>query len=261
MAPRLLDGRREANIILAQLKKKVRRLQRQPLLATIQVGRRPDASLYLRLKGTAAQSIGIGVEHHLLPTSVTQAKLEQLIATLNRRRDVTGILLQLPLPAQLDPDRAVAKISPQKDVDGFTVASKVTPPTIAAVLHLLNLAKPKKISDVALIGNDSVFSATLSELLKFHRVAVVAPQAADSPTVKAADVIITASGRGPRLTAKHIQPGAILIDVGIRQMKGKTVGDIEQSAHRTSKAFSPVPGGVGPLTIAFVLKNTVDLAV
>lgn len=259
MAPRLLDGRKEADVILAQLKKRVRRLPRQPLLATIQVGRRPDASLYLRLKAKAAQAIGVDVEHHLLPASVTQTKLEQLIVSLNRRRDVTGILLQLPLPAKLDTNQAVAKISPQKDVDGFTAASTVTPPTIAAVLHLLNLAKPKKISDVALIGHDSVFTATLSELLKFHRVAVVAPQATDSPTIKAADVIITASGRGRRLTAKHIQPGAILIDVGIRQMKGKTVGDIERSAHRKSKAYSPVPGGVGPLTIAFVLKNTVEL--
>lgn len=261
MVPKILDGRRESKKILAGLKKRIAHLQRQLLLATIQVGQRPDATLYLRLKAKAAHDIGIAVEHHHLPASVTQVKLEQRISALNRRRDVTGILLQLPLPNKIDTDRAVKKISPRKDVDGFTGTNHVTPPTIAAVLHLIALAKPKKISDVVIIGNDSIFSATLAQHLKFHRISIVNPRSIDSPIVKAADIIITASGRGPRLTAKHIQRGAILIDVGIRQVKGKTGGDIDASAHRKSKAYSPVPGGVGPLTVAFVLKNTVDLVI
>ncbi len=261
MTPRVLDGRSEAKKILAKLKKDVPKLHRQPRLATIQVGRRPDATLYLRLKANAALTVGIAVEQHHLPASVTQKSLEKTITKLSQRRDLTGILMQLPLPSRLDTDRAVACISAGKDVDGFTAEARVTPPTIAAVLHLLKLANPPKISNVVLLGHDSVFSTSLARLLSFHHVSIISPKNILSLPVKTADVIITASGRGPRLTARHIKTGAILIDVGIRTSKGKTVGDVERSAQSKSSAFSPVPGGVGPLTIAFVLKNTVNLAV
>lgn len=261
MAARILDGRREAKKILDALSVKVRRLPRQPLLVTLQVGRRPDATLYLRLKSQAAAKIGIAVEHHHLPASTTQNRLEKLITTLSRRRDVTGILLQLPLPQKLNTDRAIACISPSKDVDGFTSHAKVLSPTIAGVLHLVALAQPPKISEVVILGHDSVFTTALANQFRQHHVAILSPKDIASPIVKRANIIITASGRGPRLTAKHIRPGAILIDVGIRRHSGKTVGDIETSAQRKSKAYSPVPGGVGPLTVAFVLKNTVSLAV
>lgn len=260
MAARLLDGRRESKKILAGLRRVIRARRLRPHLATIQVGRRPDATLYLRLKANAAATVGIRTEQHRLPATITQAALIRQIKKLNARKSITGILLQLPLPRRLDTDAVVAAIMPEKDVDGFTAAATVVPPPVAAVLHLLSLSRPKKISRVVIIGKDSVFTRRLAKQLRSHQVAIISPTRLDAPVVREADVIITAIGQGPRLRGQHVQPGVILIDVGIRKIGKKTVGDVEPSAQRKSKAFSPVPGGVGPLTVAFVLKNTVDLA-
>lgn len=258
-SPELLDGRREAKKILTRLAQQVKRRKLQLRLATIQVGTRPDATLYLRLKAAAAKSIGIATEQHRLPASTSQAKLAALITRLNKRHAVTGILLQLPLSRHLNADLAVAAIDPQKDVDGFSPAAKVVPPPIAGVLHLLSLAKPPKNSRVVLLGKDSVFTTELAGYLQKYLVSLVNPRNQKSTLVKNADVIITATGRGPRLTAAQVKSGVIIIDVGIRHQGGQVVGDADPSVYKKAKAYSPVPGGVGPLTIAFVLKNTVKL--
>lgn len=260
MAGRVLDGRREANTILTKLKGVIRRRQLRLLMATVQVGRRSDATLYLRLKAAAAARVGIATEQHHLPSSISQKKLQMLLTRLNQRRMVTGILLQLPLPRQLNADAAVAAIDPGKDVDGFSPSAKVVPPPIAGVLHLLALAKPKISSLVVLLGKDSVFTTELARYLKRYRVAIIDPRYQNSTDVKQADVIVTATGHGPRLTAGQVKPGVIVIDVGIRHEGGHVVGDAHPSVYKKAKAYSPVPGGVGPLTIAFVLKNTVELA-
>ncbi len=259
MAARVLDGKTESKKILAALRRTIRARRLHPTLATIQVGRRPDATLYLRLKANAAAQVGIKTEQHRLPASITQAKLTREIQKLNARRAITGVLLQLPLPRHLDTDAVVAAIAPAKDVDGFSPAAAVVPPPIAAVLHLLKMAKPPKISDIAIIGKDSVFTRDLAAQLRPHHVAIVSPRNLTSSTIHRADVIITVIGRGPRLLGKHVRPGVVLIDIGIRKTGKKTVGDIDLSAQAKSRAYSPVPGGVGPLTVAFVLKNTIQL--
>ncbi len=259
MTGRVLDGRKEADKILLNLRGTIKRRRLRLRLATIQVGSRPDATLYLRLKAAAAARIGIKTEQHRLPATVSQKKLQNVLVRLNNHRAITGILLQLPLPRHLNADAAVAAIDPEKDVDGFSPAAKVIPPPIAGVLHLLALAKPKPSSRIVLLGKDSVFTTELARYLKRYRVAIIDPRFQNSIDVKQADVIVTATGRGPRLTATQVKPGVIIIDVGIRHEGGRVVGDAHPSVYKKAKAYSPVPGGVGPLTIAFVLKNTVAL--
>ncbi len=260
---RILDGRAAADRILSRLAAAIRRRHRHPVLATILVGDRFDSDLYVRLKTKAAARVGINTLPYQLPSTVSQAALHRLIQRLNRQRKVDGILLQLPLPKQLNADLAVNQIHPGKDVDGFHPANRrVVPPPVAAVLELLRLAKVSRPRLAMILAKPSVFTQRLTEELERRGFQVVTehPIKRIPSRTKQAAVIITALGRGPRLRAQHIQPGATVIDVGTRRRGKQVVGDADPSVRNRAAALSPVPGGVGPLTIAFVLKNTYQLS-
>ncbi len=259
-----LDGRRAADRMLVQLKKNVVRHRRPITLATILVGARYDSALYVKLKRRAAASVGITTEAHHLSSSATQSTLEKLIGSLNKRKNITGILLQLPLPNHLDADAAVAVIDPHKDVDGFQLNNTlVIPPPVAAVLKLIALGKPKPNSFTVIVAQQSVFTERLAQAIDQagHAAAIVEPHRRLRNITIKADIIVTALGQGSRLSAKDIKPGIIIVDVGIRQQGKKTIGDVHPSAWIKAKAISPVPGGVGPLTISCVLENTYQLAI
>lgn len=258
-----LDGRRAADQMLKQLKIKVKKSRRPITLATILVGARYDSALYVRLKRRAAASVGILTEAHQLPATTTQKKLTALITSLNRRKNITGTLLQLPLPQHLDADVAVAAIDPKKDVDGFQPNNTIiVPPPVGAVLKLIALGKPKPHSLVVIVAQQSVFTERLALAVERdgHSAIIVEPHPRLREVTRAADIIVTALGIGPRLTAQDIAPGTIIVDVGIRQQGRKTIGDVHPTAWTKAKAISPVPGGVGPLTISCVLENTYQLA-
>lgn len=258
-----LDGRRAADRMLVQLKKKVINAKRPITLATILVGSRYDSALYVKLKSRAATRVGIHTEAHHLPSTTTQAALEKLIASLNRRKNIDGILLQLPLPKHLDADAAVAVIDPRKDVDGFRPNNTlVVPPPVGAVLKLIALGKPKPKSFAVIVAQQSVFTERLAQVLDKagHFTAVVEPHRRMKDIITKADIVVAALGTGPRITARDIKPGAICVDVGIRQHGKKTVGDFHPSVWSKARAVSPVPGGVGPLTVSCVLENTLQLA-
>lgn len=261
MISKKLDGRKEAEKILAVLKKKVAARRRPLTLATIIVGLRPDSQLYIKLKTAAARRVGIRTQAFTLPPTVSQQRLERLIVNLNQDKKIHGILLQLPLPPKLNADKAVAAIAAKKDVDGFHKHSRVLPPTIAAVLHLLNIAKPRPRAACVILAKRGPFSERLAAELRQrkYRVAIVSTGILPK-TLRACDVIISARGRGPFLAAKNISKKTIVIDVGIRRVQGKTVGDVARDAWSKARAISPVPGGVGPLTVAYVLKNLYTLA-
>ena len=259
MSATVLDGRREASKILSRLQKQVARHRRPIVLASILVGQRFDSQLYIKLKTKAAERVGIETKHFSRPASTSTAQLLKLIRSLNRDRSVDGILLQLPLPKKINTQTVTTAISLQKDADGFRLGNtKVLPPTIAAVLHLFKMAKPKKNSRVLILGRDSVFTKRLQSELG-SRAIIVAGKSSKRQT-QSADIIITARGRGPRLQSSDIKKGVVMIDVGIRRLQGKTVGDVAPSALTKAKAISPVPGGVGPLTVAYLLYNTYRLA-
>ncbi len=258
-----LDGRRVADRMLEQLKKKVSASRKPITLAYVLVGNRFDSALYGKLKRQAAARVGIETEFYHLPSATSQKKLEQLIRVLNKRRQVSGILLQLPLPAQLNADSAVGVMDPHKDVDGFHLANTfVVSPPVAAVIKLISLGKPAKNSFVVIVAKQSIFTKDLALALEKLRytVAIVETHPKLKEITTKADILITALGTGPQLTAKYIKNGAIVIDVGIRKHGKKAIGDIHVSAWNKAKAISPVPGGVGPLVIATALENTYHLA-
>lgn len=259
---RILDGRAAADRLLTRLRKKIKKHRPPITLATILVGRRLDSVLYVQQKMLAAKKVGIRVRAFRLPVSTSQKTLNQLLQRLERNRNIHGILLQLPLPGALNADQAINSIPPSKDVDGFHRQSKVAPPTIAAVLHLLRLARSQAGAAAIILARDTVFSKKLTlRLLRRDIHAKLLKLKGVIPTeTKRADIIITALGRGPRLTAANIKSGAVVIDVGIRRRNGKVTGDVDPSVWRKAKAVSPVPGGVGPLTVAYVLYNTYRLA-
>lgn len=264
---RKLDGRLESQRLFRDLKWKIAQRRRPITLATILVGQRFDSALYVKLKRKAAAEIGIKSRAYELPKNVLHHRLEKLIEKLNQTPSIHGILLQLPLPAHLNPDAIIAKIDPRKDVDGFhPLNRRVVPPPVQAVLHLAKLAKPRRRATFAILAKTSVFSKRLVVQLKAKGFKATVANAVRRvpPVTRRADVVITALGRGPMLQAAHIKRGAIVIDVGTRR-PGKNLpksvyGDVARSVWAKAKAVTPVPGGVGPMTIYFLLKNTYQLA-
>lgn len=259
MIAQRLNGRSESERLLRRLKPRVAKLPRPLTLATILVGRRYDSALYVRLKTKAARRVGIKTAPYQLPSTTSQARLEQLIKKLNRTKSVTGILLQLPLPARLNADQAIAAMSPRKDVDGFhRLTAGIVPPPIGAVLQLLRLARPKRGIHAVILGRVSVFTRQLQAHLHaagYHTL-LLPTSSRIPPAVRRADIVVTALGHGPRLTGQQVKPGAIIIDVGIRKHGTSAIGDVAPSVWTKAKAVSPVPGGVGPLTVYWVLENT-----
>lgn len=261
MMAQRLNGRAAADRLLAQLQRQLRSYGSRPTLATILVGQRYDSALYIRLKIAAAKRIGLKAVEFRLPRTASMAKLKNLIARLNRRRSIHGILLQLPLPSRLNPNHAVLAISPRKDVDGFhPLNSYIVPPPVAAVLKLVDLGRPPQRSHVVILGRTTVFTRQLQDVFTKRGWTANILSKNWSQQTKNANVIVTVLGRGPKLLGSQVRRGAIVIDVGIRHEHGKTVGDVDSSVWSVAKAISPVPGGVGPLTVAYVLINTLKLA-
>lgn len=263
MSATILDGRAAAERILEKLKIRVARSRHPITLVAIIVGNRFDSRLYVRLKRRAAAQVGIKTEIIQLPSTTTQAALERCIRRLNNQAKVHGILLQLPLPRGLDTDAAVAAIAQEKDVDGFQSDNAfVVPPPIGAVIRLIQLARPKSSSLAIILAQPSVFTVRLSRALEDqgYVAAHVEPTGTWAEVTRRADIVVTALGSGPRLRSTDIKRGAIIVDVGIRKQGKKTIGDVHPSAWKIASAISPVPGGVGPLTIACVLENTYHLA-
>lgn len=257
-----LDGRTESRRLLRLLAAKVRRSRQQHMtLATILVGRRYDSAMYVKLKRKAAAEVKIRTRPIQLPASVSSAKLRRVIQQLNRDRQVHGILLQLPLPKHLHTSTMVQYIHPDKDVDGFHPSNRrVVPPPVAAVEHFLTMAKRKNYTQVTILGKKSVFTEQLRDRFQPHGWYVHIVQSNWAAYTRKSDIIITALGRGPRLLASQVKRGAVVIDVGIRKLDGRTVGDVDPGVWTKASAITPVPGGVGPLTVYYVLANTYQLA-
>jgi len=236
---------------------------KRPGLAIILVGERPDSTLYVSLKEKQAKAVGIDTHLYRLPESIGQDELLATIKFLNNDPEVDGILVQLPLPAQLETDVIVNAVNPDKDVDGFTKENMkrlmgeekevgLMPPVYAVIIAMLESINceiaNKKIN---LIVNSDIFEDHLIEILKLQGGIIV-------PDIKEADIIITAQGKANAINAEMIKDDAIIIDIGISHDKdGKVVGDVDaKSMENKSGYLSPVPGGVGPMTIAMAFLNT-----
>ena len=246
-----------------------------PTLAVVLVGDDPASAVYVRNKTRAAREANVDVRDHKLPATTTQAELAALIDQLNRDPVVDGILVQLPLPAPLDAEAVIAALDPAKDVDGLHPTSlgllargrpSFVPCTPSGCMRLLGEVGAELAGARAVVIGRSLLVGKPIALLLGNANATVTmchSRTRDlAGEVRRADVVIAAVGRPEMVRGDWIQPGAIVIDVGInRTAEGKLVGDVEfAAAAERARAITPVPGGVGPMTIACLLDNTVAAA-
>ena len=278
MSAEIIDGKAIAADLRARVAKAVADLPGQPTLAVVLVGENPASQVYVRNKVRQTEAAGMRSLHHKLPASATQAEVETLIERLNRDPDVDGILLQLPLPGGLDADAAIARIDPAKDVDGLTDVSagrlvlgkpglKPCTPYGCVLLAKSALGEDLSGKHVVVIGRSILVGkpAALLFLAENCTVTLAHSRTQDLPAMcREADILVPAVGRPEMVRGDWVKPGAVVIDVGINRVddedgsKGRLVGDVAYGeAAEVSGAITPVHGGVGPMTIACLLRNTV----
>jgi methylenetetrahydrofolate dehydrogenase (NADP+)/methenyltetrahydrofolate cyclohydrolase len=251
-----------------------------PGLAVILVGADPASQVYVGAKHKATLEVGMKSFEHRLPADTPEAKLLELIQQLNTRDDVDGILVQLPLPAHIDSMKVLDTIDPRKDVDGFhalnagwlaTGRAALVPCTPVGAMRLIRHAVPKLAGlHAVIVGRSNIVGKPMAQLLLAAdcTVTVAHSKTRDLPSiVRQADIVVAAVGRAEMIKGDWIKPGAIVIDVGINRLpgtdggKGRLVGDVEfAAAEKVAGAITPVPGGVGPMTIACLLANTLQAA-
>jgi methylenetetrahydrofolate dehydrogenase (NADP+) / methenyltetrahydrofolate cyclohydrolase len=283
MSARLIDGKAAAAAIRAEVAERVadfvQRTGRPPGLATVLVGEDPASAVYVRSKNRSTAEAGMAGFAHNLPDTTSEAELLQLVADLNADERVDGILVQLPLPAQIDATRVIETIEPGKDVDGFhpmnagrlaTGLPSLVPCTPFGCLHLLKAELGSLAGlDAVVIGRSNIVGKPMAQLLiaESATVTVAHSKTRDLPgVVRRADVVVAAVGRPEMVRGDWIKPGAVVIDVGINRVptedgKGRLVGDVAfDEAAEVAAAITPVPGGVGPMTIAMLMRNTLVAA-
>jgi len=278
MAAQILDGKIMSESLRKEIAGRVERLQAEkgiiPGLAVILAGNDPASEIYVRNKGNGCREVGMFSETVTLPEDTPQERLEAEIDRLNADPRIHGILVQLPLPGHLDEASALARILPEKDVDGFhllnagklmTGATGVIPCTPRGALYMLrqtgmNLAG----KEAVVIGRSNIVGKPMAMLLLRENCTVTL---CHSRTVKLAehtrraDILVAAVGKAGFVTADMVKPGAAVIDVGINRVNGRVCGDVDfESVREVASWITPVPGGVGKMTITMLLQNTLEAA-
>lgn len=264
----ILNGKVLAKTIREKVKLRIESMDFPPGLAVILIGENPASQLYIRLKEHASREAGIYVERLEYPADVETEAVIAAIKTLNERNDIHGILVQLPLPGNQDTDAIIAAINPNKDVDGFHQANRdallastpnLVPPTALAIMRLLQATRlPLQGKSAVILGNSAIFAEPLIELLKESGVVAtfVTRETEGLPAItRAADILITALGSAHFVTPDMVKESGVVLDVGADTLDGKTVGDASPELVGHVGFLSPVPGGVGPLTVAYILLN------
>ena len=283
MTARIIDGKSIAADLRGKIAAEVARVQAAhklvPGIAVVQVGDNPASSVYVRSKSKAVAEAGMRAFDHKLPESVSEAELLTLIGTLNADPKVNGILVQLPLPAHVDAQKVIAAIEADKDVDGFhplnagrnaTGLPGLVPCTPLGCILLAKTVLPSLSGlEAVVIGRSNIVGKPVAQLLLSENatVTIAHSKTRDLPAVcRRADILIAAIGRPEMVRGDWIKPGATVIDVGINRVpaeggKSRIVGDVAfTEAEKIAGAITPVPGGVGPMTIACLLLNTLRAA-
>ena len=280
MTAKIINGKRKAHDIKEKLKPKIdflyKRYQIQPCLAAILVGQDPASEIYVRNKRNTAHEMGLKTEFIHLPSHTKEDELIKIIKELNQNADIHGILVQLPLPKHIRSQVILETISPLKDVDGFhptNVGLLWTHPhqavqrgtlccTPYGCLLLLKDELPSlQGKDVVIIGCSQIVGKPMAALM-LHEKATVTLTHAQTRNLpekcRTADIIVVAAGEPHLVKPDWLKPGVIIIDVGINRIEGKIIGDVDyDGAQKIAHAITPVPGGVGPMTIACLIKNLV----
>jgi len=281
-APLIIDGKAAANRVLEQVREDVAQLAVRgihPTLAVILIGEDPASEVYVRNKLLRAKAAGITSQEYRLSARTSSDDLLALIARLNSDATVNGILLQLPLPAHIEETRALQAILPAKDVDGFHSENVgglsqgrpvLTPCTPSGCMQLLlDTCGDLTGKHAVVVGRSNIVGKPMAALLlQAHcSVTVLHSRSHDAQAIcRLGDIVIAAVGRARMINADWLKPGAVVIDVGINRIEtngvSRLVGDVDfDSVLHTVSAITPVPGGVGPMTVAFLMKNTVTAAV
>ncbi|MFA4824841.1 MAG: bifunctional methylenetetrahydrofolate dehydrogenase/methenyltetrahydrofolate cyclohydrolase FolD [Methanoregula sp.] len=266
----ILDGKKCSAMRLELLKEEIEDSGLYPRLATVIVGNDPASQMYVRMKHRACEQVGIGSVGIELPADATTEKVLESVHQLNRDTDIDGILVQLPLPKQVDAERVIEAISPQKDVDGyhpenmgllFSGKPRFTSCTPTGIMTLLAEYKiPLAGARAVVVGRSIDVGRPMAALLlnADATVTICHSKTKDlAEEMKRADILISAIGKAHFIQPAMVKPGAVVIDVGINQLDGKLVGDVEYAkVSEIASAITPVPGGVGPMTIATLMENT-----
>lgn len=270
-----IDGKRISQEIRDELKIRVAELKKQGIegcLAVIQVGEDPASSVYVKNKKRACEYIGIGSRSYELPQETTETELLDLIGKLNKEEEVSGILVQLPVPGHIDENKIIQAISPKKDVDGFhpqnvgALVSGLTGFVSCTPAGVIQLLKRSGISiegkHCVVIGRSNIVGKPMALLmLREHATVTIAHSRTKDlrEICKSADILIVAVGKPKMIDASYIKEGAVVIDVGIHRNAGQLCGDVDfDSVFSHVSAITPVPGGVGPMTIAMLMNNCVQ---
>ena len=274
----IIDGKAVSQTIKDEVKQEVEALSGQGImvtLAVIQVGDNPASTVYVNNKKKACAYTGIRSLSYNLPESARQEELLALIAELNERKDVNGILVQLPLPAHMNEDAVIEAIDPKKDVDGFHPQNVgalcigkpgFVPCTPAGIIELLKRSGIEIAGkECVMIGRSNIVGKPMALLLLRENgtVTVAHSRTADLKAVAGrADILVVAVGKAKMITSEYVRPGAAVIDVGMdRDENNRLCGDVDyEDVSRTAGAITPVPGGVGPMTIAMLMKNCLQAA-
>ena len=266
----ILDGKKIADLRLEILKEEIEDSGLYPQLATVIVGTDPASQMYIRMKHRACGQVGIGSVGMELTGDTTTGQVLQAVEQLNNDEEINGILVQLPLPKQVDTERVIAAVHPKKDVDGFhpfnlgllfSGRPRFVPCTPKGIMTLLgeyriNIAGTRAV----VVGRSIDVGRPMSALFTNADATVTLCHSKTknlAEEIRQADILVSAIGKAHFITGEMVKHGAVVIDVGINQLNGKLVGDVDFAAVTTiASAITPVPGGVGPMTIATLMENT-----
>ena len=274
---KLLEGKPVAERIKEEIRQRVLSLKLKPILASIQVGENAGAASYVKSQAKTAEALGIEYQLHKLGDDVHESHLIDFIQKLDTNKSVNGIIIQMPLPAQIDYKKISQFVRPEKDVEGMHPANigkivfgkaAILPCTPAAVVELLKETGVDLYGkEVVIVGHSEIVGKPLALLLldKFATVTVchigTSKAGKLEEHVKRAEVLIVAVGKAGLIKGEWIKEGAIVIDVGINRVEDKIVGDVEfEAAEKRASYITPVPGGVGPLTVTMLMRNLVEAA-
>jgi len=269
----LLSGHEVAEALAAELAAELATLPFIPKLAFVRVGEDPASVAYVRGKNRLAQRLGLATELHALPEATTQAELMALIAQLNAEPALDGVLLQLPLPPQLDSKPVLEAIDPAKDVDGFHPMNvgrlwsgqpTLVPCTPAGLIRILDHYQlPIEGRHAVIIGRSNLVGKPAAALFLGRHATVTLAHSRTrglEGLARQADILVAAIGKAGFVKPAMVKPGAIVLDVGISRVEGRLMGDVAPEVAAVAAYLTPMPGGTGPMTVAMLMRNTLDAA-
>ena len=271
MAAKIIDGKKVAESVKKELKKRVSKLGFKPGLAVVLVGDNPASEVYVKHKGKASEELGFHYELHRLPEDTDEMELLRLVDKLNQDKKIHGMLVHLPLPKQINESLVIDAIRPDKDADGFNPINmgnlligdnKVISATPKGIIKLIESVCSIKGKHAVVVGRSNIVGKPVSMLLQQKNATVTMCHSKTKPLgeyTKKADILVVAAGKPRLITRDMVKKGAVVIDVGTNKVMGKLIGDVDfDDVKKVAGSITPVPGGVGPMTITMLLENVLQ---